>query len=87
MICIRYGDSFLKSAEVLNSKQEEKLAYLVELLEKNVFHQLLHTKSLSGKLVGFYSFRITRDWRVLFKFLSPEEILLIKIGHRKNIYK
>lgn len=39
------------------------------------------------KSVGFYSFRITRDWRVIFQFENPEVIKLIEMGHRKDIYR
>jgi len=68
-------------------KQQAKLASLLELLRENPFHSQLHTKHLSGKLSGVYSFRITRDWRVIFRFFSLQEIQLIDIGHRKDIYR
>jgi len=84
---ISFKDGFHKSAKVFNKKQRDKLADLVVLLSRNPFNKKLHTKPLGGKLAGLYSFRITRDWRVIFKFLSPQEILVIKVGNRKDIYK
>lgn len=87
MIKIVYGNYFLKSAKKLPVKQREKLAALLEILNENPFHNFLHTKALIGPLAGFYSFRITRDWRVIFEFISPKEIKLVEIGHRKDIYK
>lgn len=87
MIHIVYGNYFLKSAKKLPKKQQEKLAELLEILRQNPFSSFLHTKSLTGKLAGFYSFRITRDWRVIFLFATPERIKLVEIGHRKDIYK
>ena len=42
---------------------------------------------LKGKLAGFYSFRLTREWRVIFLFQDEETIHLIKVGNRKEIYK
>ncbi len=54
---------------------------------ENPYHTQLHTKSLSGELAGIYSFRITRDLRVLFKFLSSDKIILIDVGDRKDIYR
>lgn len=87
MITIVYGDSFLRSAQKLPRAQQNKLAKLIEILQENPFHPQLHTKSLTGQLSGLYSFRITRDWRVIFQFLSPEGIYLLDIGHRKDIYR
>ncbi|MFH1894385.1 MAG: type II toxin-antitoxin system RelE/ParE family toxin [Patescibacteria group bacterium] len=87
MISVVYANSFLKSAKKLPKPQQNKLAQLLETLQKNPFHLKLRTKSLTGPLTGFYSFRITRDWRVIFQFISPETIKLIEIGHRKDIYQ
>ncbi len=87
MAQILYGDHFLRLARKLPSAQQTKLANLLELLQDNPFHSQLHTKPLTGKLSGLYSFRITRDWRVIFQFRSPEEIILVNVGHRKEIYQ
>lgn len=87
MISILYGRHFLRSARDLPNAQQEKLATLLELFRESPFHSKLHTKHLAGKLSGLYSFRITRDWRVIFQFLSPEEIQLIEAAHRKDIYR
>jgi len=86
MINVVYNNSFLKSAQKLPKPQQNKLAQLLENLRENPFHSKLHTKSLTGPLTGLYSFRITRDWRVIFQFQTLDTIKLIEIGHRKNIY-
>ena len=87
MVSLVYTNSFLKSAKKLPKSQQSKLAQLLETLQENPFHQKLHTKNLTGPLTGFYSFRITRDWRVIFQFLSPDAVKIIELGHRKDIYK
>lgn len=84
---ILYSEHFKKNAKKLDVKQQDKLSRLVVVLSKNPFDLLLHTKQLSGQLAGIYSFRINRDWRVLFRFLSIDEIMLIDVGNRKDIYK
>lgn len=86
-IIIVYANVFLKTAKQLSIKHQEKLADLLEILTKNPFHPYLHTKSLKGELIGFYSFRITRDWRVIFQFINLNKIKLIRVGNRKDIYK
>lgn len=87
MIQITYHHNFLKSAKKLPKFQQNKLAHLLEYLQNNPFYPSLHTKRLTGDLVGLLSFRITRDWRVIFQFLDHETIQLLDIKHRKDIYR
>ena len=46
----------------------------------------LHTKKLKGETAAF-SFRITREYRVLFMFVASETALFVTIGHRKDVYR
>ncbi|OHB22193.1 MAG: hypothetical protein A2939_00240 [Parcubacteria group bacterium RIFCSPLOWO2_01_FULL_48_18] len=87
MVRVYYTENFLKHAKKITEKQQAELARLVVLLKENPYHPRLHSKSLSGEFTGIYSFRITRDFRALFKFLSSDEIILVDIGHRKDIYR
>ena len=84
---IVYTSDFLKTAKKLSEDIQGKLARQVEALKQNPFHSVLHTKPLAGQLAGFYSFRITRDWRVIFYFLNEFSVKLIRVGHRKDIYR
>ena len=84
---IAYSDRFFKNTRNLPKTQQKKLATLLELLQSDPYHNLLHAKPLARELAGFYSFRITRDWRVLFRFESPHEIILLDVAHRKDIYR
>lgn len=81
-----YSDRFLRSAKLLPLPQQKKLATLLNQLVNNPFDSRLHTKRLSGSLAGLHSFRITRDWRVIFKFNDPATIQLLRVGHRRDIY-
>jgi len=84
---IVYSSDFVRLTKVAPKPIQRKLANLLGILQNDPFHPKLHTKPLVGKLKGFYSFRVTRDWRVIFVFLNPETISLIDIAHRKDIYK
>ena len=84
---IVYSSDFVRLTKVTPKPIQRKLANLLEILQNDPFHPKLHTKPLVGKLKGFYSFRVTRDWRVIFVFLNPETISLIDIAHRKDIYR
>jgi len=87
MISIVYSKNFLKSAKKLSIAQQKKLACLMEKVQENVYHPLLHTKQLTGQLSGLLSFRITRDWRVIFKFVDVDTIQLLRVKHRKDAYR
>lgn len=82
-----FGSKFVKSAKILPVKLERKLDMLIGLVEENPHHSLLHTKELTGDMAGFWSFRITRDWRVLFQFLSLDTIQLLRVKHRSDVYR
>lgn len=87
MTKVVFNRNFLKSAKKIPSGEEEKLNRLISLLEENPYHPLLHTKHLTGRLTGYLSFRITRDWRVIFQFLDPQTIQLLRVAHRSEIYR
>ena len=84
---IIYSGEFIKSAKRLPKSSKIKLASLLELLKDSQFHPKLHTKPLVKNFKGFYSLRITRDWRVIFTFQNPQNIILVDVAHRKDIYK
>lgn len=46
----------------------------------------LHIKKLKGDRFVF-SFRITRNYRVLFMLVDSQTALFATIGHRKDIYR
>jgi len=52
----------------------------VEIFVKDPFQPSLRTHKLTGKLEGLWAFSVSYDCRVIFKFLSKTEILLIDIG-------
>ena len=82
-----YNNDFVKSAKLIPKPIQIKLSTVIEILKINPFYPKLHTKPLVGELKGFYSLRITRDWRVIFNFINSETIFLVVVAHRKDIYK
>jgi len=57
-----------------------------EIFVKDPFHSRLRTHKLTGKLEGLWAFSVSFDCRVIFKFLSKTEILLIDIGGHDEVY-
>ncbi len=87
MLRIVFGKRFLNSVRALPNAQQKKFDALLLRLQRNPFDPLLHTKHLTGPLAGLLSFRIARDWRVIFQFIDPNTIQLIVAKHRKDIYQ
>ncbi|PIQ68735.1 MAG: hypothetical protein COV91_02550 [Candidatus Taylorbacteria bacterium CG11_big_fil_rev_8_21_14_0_20_46_11] len=87
MMRIFEGPRFEKGLARIPRSVQAKLASLLEILRGDPFDVRLHTKPLEEPLRGFFSFRIARDWRVLFRFLDSQEILLLGVKHRKDIYR
>lgn len=82
-----FDKKFLKQAQKLPLAQQKKLATLLETLADNPFSSKLHTKQLSTPLQGVFSFRINREYRVLFRFMDADTIFLTHVKHRKDIYR
>jgi mRNA-degrading endonuclease RelE of RelBE toxin-antitoxin system len=84
---ICYDRDFLKDTRALPAECQEKLAECIEILREDIFDSRLHTKSLSAPLQKVFSFRITRDYRVGFKFRASHVIMLLAVDRRDTIYK
>lgn len=82
-----YHRHFKKTAKQLPKAQREKLGTLLLTLQKDPFHSTLHTKRLGGEMAGLLSFRITRDWRVLFQFMDQQTVQLLRVKNRKDVYE
>lgn len=78
---------YKKSLARLPRKIQHLLFQQEKLLAVNLFDPKLHTKKLKGLLKEkVFSFRITREYRGLFR-LEENEIILFEIGERKDIYR
>ena len=87
MINVYYHRQFIKEFKKLPKIIQEKLAELEIVLKTNCFNPKLNVKKLQGRLKEFYSFRVTREYRVIFEFIAESEITLLAVKHRKDIYK
>lgn len=84
------GDSF--GYEVLSSSLYKEyylklplyiindLEYRLEILEQDPFDLRLSTHKLSGYLRNYYSSYLINGYRLIFRFISDKQILLIAVG-------
>jgi mRNA-degrading endonuclease YafQ of YafQ-DinJ toxin-antitoxin module len=66
----------------LIAKFENKLT----LFCSEPFHSSLKTYRLSGNLKGYLAFSITYEYRLIFKFMAENKVLLVDIGTHDEVY-
>lgn len=87
MTRVLYDKTFIKSAKKLTTRSRKTLFKKIKSLQEfGISYKTLHVKALSGRLSGFYSFRLDRSYRCTFHFVDTNTILLDKVAHRKDIY-
>ncbi|HWO43129.1 MAG TPA: type II toxin-antitoxin system mRNA interferase toxin, RelE/StbE family [Candidatus Eisenbacteria bacterium] len=47
---------------------------------KDAFDPRLRTHKLKGELSSYWAYSVNREYRVLFRFLSPSEVLYYDVG-------
>jgi mRNA interferase RelE/StbE len=83
MFEIQFSKKALKQLKNLPRLISKRIMEKIELLKENPFNQRI-TK-LSGQ--SYFRFRVG-DYRVIFAIMKEKLfILIVKIGHRKKIYK
>ncbi len=79
--------NYKKQVQLLSKKDKILLSKQEILLSEDIFHSKLHTKKLQGFAPDkVFSFRITRNYRGIFR-TSGGDVVLFALGHRKDIYE
>ncbi|HNS79794.1 MAG TPA: type II toxin-antitoxin system mRNA interferase toxin, RelE/StbE family [Syntrophorhabdus sp.] len=65
---------------------KKKFWKTMKLFSSNPFSKQLRTHKLTGTLKGLWAFSVDYDTRVIFSFLTDDEILLIDIGSHDEVY-
>lgn len=85
-LLVKYKLSYTKNAfrdvKKLDLIVKKKIKRKIELYSKR---PILYAKKLVGKFLGSYRWRIGNH-RVIFD-LKEKEIIILKVGHRKEIYR
>jgi proteic killer suppression protein len=69
-----------------NSDKKDNFWEAMEIFSSDPFDSRLRTHKLTGQLKGLWAFTVDYDCRVVFRFLSDREILLIDIGGHDDVY-
>ena len=83
---IEFGTSAVRDLKKL-IKSNRGLAIRLSKLIDSLAADPYQGKSLKGNLKGCYSLRFT-DYRVIYtSYPTQRQVLIIRIGHRKEIYR
>jgi len=77
-----YTARAIKDVERLDSKVKKRIGETLKRYEEDPF---AHAQKLVDSSLGTYRFRIG-DYRVVFD-VEGDEIVVLRIGHRKEIYR
>lgn len=89
MIELISDEPFLRTLKKWRKKHPdlvERFQEKISLFTKEPFHPSLKTHSLSGSLEGYWALSITYEYRLVFKFVSENQVLLIDIGTHDEVY-
>ena len=89
MIKVSWDQGFKRAyrKKVKNDAElEDRFWDAMEMFVKEPFQSRLRTHKLTGRLEGLWAFSGSFDCRVIFRFLSKTEILLIDFGGHDEVY-
>jgi addiction module RelE/StbE family toxin len=81
---LRPSEEFKKSLKRLTATEQKQTAKKLELLKENPFHPSLRTKKVRG-LDSVFEMSVNMDIRIIWKYEDKIILLLIDVGHHKNI--
>ena len=80
MLAIHYKASFIRKLNALDAAPLEEAIEKIELLRDPRNHRLLKVHKLHGPLAGAYSFSVNYKMRIVFHYISKNEVALLSIG-------
>ena len=83
---VSLSPQFRKQFKKLEQLLQEETLEKIELFKKSKNHKQLKVHKLHGRLSGRYSFFVNYKFRIVFMYLSKNEITLLAIGDH-DVYK
>lgn len=86
MINVVYKPTFVRSLGKFEPELQEEVFEKIELFKKRSNHKALKVHKLKGGLMGRYSFSVNYKVRIVFRYLSKDEAVLLIVGDH-DVYK
>ncbi len=87
MIQVIIHKKFLKQFRKLPRSVQEAFQSRRDLFLENPDDPLLHTHELHGSLIGYKSFNVNADIRVVFKDIGGDTVMFTAIGSHSELYE
>lgn len=84
MYKLKYTKVFEKDLKSLSAKEQKAVAQKLKILAENPFYPSLRTKKVQG-LNNVFEMSVNTDIRILWKYEDGIIILLLDVGHHKDI--
>lgn len=84
MFKLKYTKEFEKNLKSLTSREQRLVASKLKLFIQDPFYPSLRTKKVQG-LSNVFEMSVNMDIRILWKYENGIIILLLDVGHHKNI--
>lgn len=84
MYKLKYTKEFEKGLKSLSKSEQKQTLAKLKLLTQDPFYPSLHTKKIKG-LDNVFEMSVNMDIRILWSYENGIIILLMEIGHHKDI--
>jgi mRNA-degrading endonuclease YafQ of YafQ-DinJ toxin-antitoxin module len=83
---VYYTSSFIKQYNKLNTILQDEVIEKIELFKNKDNHTKLKVHALHGRLKKYYGFSVNYSHRIVFEYISKNEVVLLKVGDH-DIYE
>ena len=77
---VHYTAAFIRQYNKLNKNLQDEVIEKIELFKNKSNHTTLKVHALHGRLKNYHSFSVNYSHRIVFEYISKEEIALLKVG-------
>ena len=84
MYKLKFTKTFEKSLKKLSPKEQKTVAQKLQLLIQNPFYPSLRTKKVQG-IENIFEMSVNMNIRILWQYDNDIIILLLDVGHHKDI--
>ena len=84
---IEYADEFVKRFTRLPVTIKKRAIKQEKLFRENPLYPSLHTEKLKPKKREVWSFRVDRQYRIIFRYTTDNTVIFLTVGEHDWIYK
>ncbi|OGZ02191.1 MAG: hypothetical protein A2390_00365 [Candidatus Liptonbacteria bacterium RIFOXYB1_FULL_36_10] len=83
---VYFKPTFVRQFKLFEEELQEEILEKVELFKNSKNHKQLKVHKLKGRLSNHYGFSANYQIRIVFNYISKEEVVLLAVGSHE-VYK